>query len=142
MLHKFIHAHHANPDTIDAQGIISLLMSTITGAGDATAATMTAIMFYLLRNPVPLEKLRNELQDAGLSNDEVPSYIQTSKLPYLAAVIKESMRLFPVQTWPLDVLSYSVVSTPPGTSSEWEHLWVSLAQMWKASDQSGGLIQT
>ena len=104
MLHKFIHAHHANPDTIDAQGIISLLMSTITGAGDTTAATMTAIMFYLLRNPVPREKLRKEVQDAGLSNDEVPSYIQTSKLPYLAAVIKESMRLFPVSTWPLERL--------------------------------------
>ena len=108
MLHKFIHAHHANPDTIDAQGIISLLMSTVTGAGDTTAATMTAtmtaIMFYLRGNPVPLEELRKELQDAGLSNDEVPSYIQTSKLPYLAAVIKESMRLFPVQTWPLERL--------------------------------------
>jgi cytochrome P450 len=104
MLNKFIHAHHTNPDTIDAQGIISLLMSTITGAGDTTAATMTATMFYLLRNPAPLEKLRKELQDAGLSNDEVPPYTQTSKLPYLAAVIKESMRLFPVQTWPLERL--------------------------------------
>ena len=104
MLQKFIHAHHANPDSIDAQGIISLLMSTITGAGDTTAATMTAILFYLLKSPVSLEKLRKELRDAGLSNDEVPTYIQISKLPYLAAVIKESMRLFPVQTWPLERL--------------------------------------
>jgi len=104
MLHKFIQAHHVNPDTIDIPGIVSLLMSTITGAGDTTAATMTATIFYLIKNPAPLEKLRNELRNAGLSHDKLPPYTQASKLPYLAAVIKESMRLFPVQTWPLERL--------------------------------------
>jgi cytochrome P450 len=77
ILNKFIHAHHTNPDTIDAQGVISLL---ITGAGDTTATTVTAIMFYLLRNPVSLSKLRKELQDAGLS-DEVPSHTQHQNFP-------------------------------------------------------------
>ena len=104
MLQKFIQAHHANPETLDLQGIIGLLISAITGAGDTTAATMAAIVYYLMKHPSSLKKLRIELHEAGLSKDEIPAYAKVSKLPYLSAVIKETMRLYPVQTWPIERL--------------------------------------
>lgn len=104
MLQKFIQAHRDNPKLIDQAGVVGLLMSTLSGAGDTTATTMTALLFYLLKNPEALAKLRDELRVAGLSKDHIPPYTQTAKLPYLAAVIKESMRLFPGVTWPLERL--------------------------------------
>jgi hypothetical protein len=47
MLCKFMQARVEHPDTIDAQGVASLLMSTISGAGDTTAATVTVALYCL-----------------------------------------------------------------------------------------------
>jgi cytochrome P450 len=102
ILGKFIAAHRANPQLIDPQGVVGLLMSTLSGAGDTSATTMSALLLYVVSTPGCLAKLRNELQAAGLSKEEIPRYAQTARLPYLAAVLKESMRMFPVVTWPLE----------------------------------------
>lgn len=102
MLQKFIQAHHDNPMLVDPAAIIGLLVSTVSGAGDTTATTITALLFYLVKDPERLAKLREELQHAGLSKDHIPLYRQTAKLPYLAAVIKETMRLFPVLNTPME----------------------------------------
>ena len=122
ILHKFIEAHRANPNLIDQQGIVSLLMSTISGAGDTTATTITAVLFFLYNHTHQLEKLRKELVQANVKNDEVPQFATTNKLPYLAAVIKESMRLFPTATWPIERLvpaegiTIAGADISPGTS--------------------------
>lgn len=102
MLGKFIQAHRENPQLIDLPGVVGLLMSTLSGAGDTSATTMSALLFYLLKNPVCVEKLRAEFSEAGVTKDMVPPYSQTARLPYLAAVLKEAMRMFPVVTWPLE----------------------------------------
>jgi len=100
LLQKFIHASIENPRTLDQTGIVSLLMSTISGAGDTTATTVTAIIYNLLKHPRSLKHLISELRDAEVSN--TPSIAEVGKLPYLSAVIKESMRVFPTPTWPME----------------------------------------
>lgn len=102
MLDYFILAHHTNPKLLDEQGIVSLLMSTISGAGDTTATTMTAIVFFLIKHPLELARLRAELGAAGVPSNTIPSSVTVNKLPYLAAVIKESMRLYASTTWPTE----------------------------------------
>jgi cytochrome P450 len=87
--------------TIDAQSTIGLLMSTISGAADTTSTTITATIFHLLKNPVTLVKLVEELKVAKISTP-VPYFAETKDLPYLNAVIKEAMRLFPVLNWPME----------------------------------------
>ena len=42
----------------------------------------------------------SELEDAKVSS--TPSYAQVKKLPYLGAVIKESMRIYPTPNWPME----------------------------------------
>jgi len=103
LLTRFVEAMHRNPDTLDQAGVISLLMSTISGASDTTATALTAIMFHLLQNPETLAKLRHELQASDLSYP-IPTFAQVSKLPYLHAVIREGMRLFPPLAHPLERL--------------------------------------
>ncbi|KAK4173318.1 putative cytochrome P450 E-class, group I [Triangularia setosa] len=66
----------------------------ISGAGsETTAQTLTGMLFYLKHVLDSLAKLREEL-DATIPNESaVLSWSRLQKLPYLTAVIKESLRL-------------------------------------------------
>ncbi|KAI0377727.1 cytochrome P450 [Hypomontagnella monticulosa] len=100
LLQRFLEASKDHPDMLDTTGVVGMLMSTISGAGDTTATTVTVALYYLLKNPDSLKKLEDELALAGLP--EIPEFSQVSKLPYLNAVIKESMRVFPASTFPME----------------------------------------
>lgn len=101
LISKFVESSEVHPQLLDRTGIISTLMSVISAGGDTIATTIIATMHYLLRNPETLAKLEGELSDADIDTP-VPRYHQVSKLPYLHAVIRESMRLFSLLNWPLE----------------------------------------
>lgn len=64
-------------------------------AGHETSANALAWMIYLLdQHPEVKEKIRHEIA-TQLAPDEVPSMEKMRDLPYLTAVIEESMRLYP-----------------------------------------------
>lgn len=101
LLSKFIEASRAHPEILDTAGVVGMLMSTISGAGDTTASSVVAVLFYLMKDPAVMAKLREELAAASLSKP-VPKFSQVSKLPYLHAVIREAARLAPSSTWPIE----------------------------------------
>ncbi|KAI1082494.1 cytochrome P450 [Whalleya microplaca] len=102
LLQRFIEASKDYPQALDTSGVVGMLMSTISGAGDTTATTVTATLFNLLTNRDSLKKLEDELLKADLS--AVPRFSEVSKLPYLHAVIREGMRIFSATTWPMERL--------------------------------------
>jgi cytochrome P450 len=66
------------------------------GAGtDTTAQTMVAITYHLLSNPEILGKLKAELAQAIPDVESLPESSKLEALPYLTAVIQESIRLHP-----------------------------------------------
>ena len=62
------------------------------------ATVLAAIVFQLLTNPDKLAKLKQELANAIPDPNVVPTCAQVEKLPYLTAVIQESLRLHPPAT--------------------------------------------
>lgn len=100
LLERFLEASKNNPTVLDAAGVTGLLMSTISGAGETTATSITAVVYYLLKNRSEVEKLLLELRSAKITG--VPSFADVNKLPYLGAAIKEGMRLFPTACWPME----------------------------------------
>ncbi|KAI9431914.1 putative P450 monooxygenase [Lactarius indigo] len=69
---------------------------TLLGAGsDTTAVAATTISYHLLHNPEVQQRLVNELRTAWPVLEEVPRYEVFEKLPYLTAVVKEGLRMFP-----------------------------------------------
>ncbi|KAF9890363.1 hypothetical protein FE257_006030 [Aspergillus nanangensis] len=68
---------------------------TNVGAGAETvSASLQTFVYYLLRNPVYLERLRKEIDAAQARGELSPvlQYSEAQKLPYLQACIKEAYR--------------------------------------------------
>lgn len=103
LLTRFLEAMEKNPETLDEGSVVSLLMSMIAAGSDTSANALAAIFWHLMKNPKVLAKLRSELEAADLDRP-IPAFSQVSKLPYLHAVIKEGMRLFPALTHPMERL--------------------------------------
>jgi cytochrome P450 len=67
-------------------------------AGSETGATLLAVaVYYLLRNPAKLARLQEEVRRglSGAGGGGVASYASVARLPYLLAVINESLRIHP-----------------------------------------------
>ncbi|KAJ5182091.1 hypothetical protein N7449_012238 [Penicillium cf. viridicatum] len=82
---------------IDSSNIMDSCGSNIGAGSDTTAITLSASLFYLYRNPEKLDKLRHEIDTQaakGQISDPV-TYQEAHGMPYLQAVIKETLRLHP-----------------------------------------------
>jgi cytochrome P450 len=64
---------------------------------DTTTAALTNSIYLIYEHPKVLAKLREEL-DIATGIVEVPSYDQLANLPYLRAVIEESLRVRPASS--------------------------------------------
>ncbi|PQE03622.1 Cytochrome P450 protein [Rutstroemia sp. NJR-2017a BBW] len=66
----------------------------LVGAGiETTAWSMTIGTFHILDNPAVLKKLKEELTKAMPDPNESLSWAELEQLPYLTAVIKETLRI-------------------------------------------------
>lgn len=61
---------------------------------DTTATSLTGMTYYLLQEPKALKILQKEIRGAFANHTEINEF-STLKLPYLSAVIEESLRLTP-----------------------------------------------
>ena len=78
--------------------------SNIIAGSDTTAISLSAILYYLLKNPKTLSKLRSEIEEAEGNNhcdSPNPTFKQSQTLQYLQAVIKEALRLHAATGLPL-----------------------------------------
>ncbi|KAF2685008.1 cytochrome protein [Lentithecium fluviatile CBS 122367] len=95
----------------------------LTSAGMETVkSTMVMGIFHCLEQPAVLARLKAELTDSIPVPNTIPSWVELEKLPYLTAVINESLRLGfgSVQRSPrinrLHALQYKQWVIPPGTA--------------------------
>lgn len=68
-------------------------MLTLTKLSDTTAATMTHVLYQLVKNPDQLHKLQEEL--APYFTDGIVDYHTIQNLPHLNGIINETLRLHP-----------------------------------------------
>ena len=74
--------------------IINNASILIIAGSETTATLLSGATFRLLTNPRVLRKVQNEVRSAFSSADEM-TFASTGKLPYLHAVLEESLRMYP-----------------------------------------------
>lgn len=92
-----------DPESFEKYRGENVKTANLLAGSETTSASLTAIMFYLLKNDDALRKLRAEVSE-GIAKGEVDDPItfdQAQNLPYLQACIKEAMRLYPATGFPM-----------------------------------------
>ncbi|XP_061365623.1 cytochrome P450 82A4-like [Gastrolobium bilobum] len=82
-------------DEFDTNTVIKATIWTlIVGGTDTSSVTLTWALSLILRNPLILEKAKAEL-DTQVGKERSVSESDISKLVYLQAIVKETLRLYP-----------------------------------------------
>ncbi|OTB02816.1 hypothetical protein M426DRAFT_322406 [Hypoxylon sp. CI-4A] len=106
-LSKFVARHVKDPDGFGKYHIVQGCANNMIAGSDTTAISLSAILYYLLKNPRCFAKLREEIDrqhtDKGSqSRSRYFSFKQSQEMPYLQAVIKEALRLHPATGLPIE----------------------------------------
>ncbi|KAI0026120.1 cytochrome P450 [Xylariomycetidae sp. FL0641] len=95
---KLVQKHEADPTTFTPYHVLATCTNNMVAGSDTTAATLSAILYYLLKTPRAFARLREEV-DASKPD---LSFADAQKLPYLQATIKEALRMHPPVGFPLE----------------------------------------
>ncbi|KAK3368362.1 cytochrome P450 71A20 [Podospora didyma] len=98
----------------------------IIAGSDTSATAIRSTLLFIMTSPLVYRRLQAEI-DAGIKDGRISSPItdaEARNLPYLQAVIREGLRLWPPATAPLPKISYQDqvvcgVHIPAGTHVAW-----------------------
>ncbi|KAK7742358.1 hypothetical protein SLS53_004503 [Cytospora paraplurivora] len=108
LLSKFLAAQEARPEFMTDTLVQTMAVSMAFAGSETTAISLGAVFYYLLRNPHAMGRLRAELDEAGregaFADNEtgLVAWVESQKLQYLDACIKEAFRLHPAAGLPLE----------------------------------------
>ena len=83
---------------------MNIRTQNMAAGSDTTAISLSAILYYLLKNPRAFDTLRREIdtqQKEGTISQHV-TFKESQDLPYLQAVLKEALRMHPATGLPLE----------------------------------------
>lgn len=108
LLSKFMAAKEARPEVMTDTLVQTMAVSMAFAGSETTAISLSAVFYYLLRNPAALKSLYEELDNAArdghFSDYEtgLVTWHESQKLPYLDACVKEAFRLHPAAGLPME----------------------------------------
>ncbi|KAI0450404.1 cytochrome P450 [Xylaria acuta] len=101
---KFLAKHEQDPEKFTMEHVLAGCTANMAAGSDTTGITLSAILYFLLKHPKCLQELRKEIsgfQERGLLSAPF-GFKETQQMPYLQAVIKETLRMHPATGLPLE----------------------------------------
>ena len=86
---------NGTPHNLEWGEIVAEINIMMNAGHDTTAIALRNALFFLLKNPKCLAKLREELDEVLEEDEVVAPYGKVKHLPYLRACIDESLRMLP-----------------------------------------------
>ncbi|KAK2037087.1 cytochrome P450 [Colletotrichum somersetense] len=99
---KFLQKHEANPSTFTLNHILAGVGANVAAGSDTTGITLSAVFYYLLKRPDCFQKLREEADAIQTSREKEFTFNEAQGMPFLQAVIKETLRIHPAFGVPLE----------------------------------------
>ncbi|KAL8843732.1 MAG: hypothetical protein Q9176_001940 [Flavoplaca citrina] len=90
---SYIHNPSLPLHSRSAQPLHDTTIMLLAAGFETTAFTLTTATYHLLSSPLCLQHLLQELHTSIPDPNSIPSWSLLAKLPYLTAIIKESLRL-------------------------------------------------
>lgn len=102
-LDRLLDQHEQNPEKTTMYHVFLVGLANINAGSDTTATSLSGILYYLLKTPRALARLREEIDDftARGQLSANPTFKETQRMPYLDAVVKEALRMHPAVGLPL-----------------------------------------
>jgi len=106
-LSRFSEAHRKDPEFITTDRVLALTVANMFAGSDTTAITLRALFYNLLRHPEDMQSLLQELwlekEKGNFAQEEgLVGWNDVRELPFLSAVIKETLRCHPATGLPLE----------------------------------------
>lgn len=97
ILGRLFEIQKLKPGELDDSAITSIATANVFAGSDTTAISLRAIVYFLLKNPLCLDRLIQETEERKADGRlSFPAkFSQVSDWPYLQAIISESLRLHP-----------------------------------------------
>lgn len=108
LLSKFLAAREARPEFMTDTLVQTMAVSMAFAGSETTAISLSAVFYFLLKNPAALATLRAEIDSAarqGRFSDYETGLVtwhESQTLPYLDACVKEAFRLHPAPGLPME----------------------------------------
>jgi cytochrome P450 len=103
LLGRYMEEGKRDPEFITDRQVMGFTASNIFAGADSTAITLRTIFYYLLRQPETMRKLMAELNRASFDREGgIMGWKEARELPFLTAVVQESLRIFPAVGVPLE----------------------------------------
>ncbi|PHH87670.1 hypothetical protein CDD83_8550 [Cordyceps sp. RAO-2017] len=100
-LQHFLDTREEKPDAVDEQLVFSYTVNVLLAGADTSAIAIRAVMYFVLCNRRVWDRLSEELLATDWEGPVAP-FSTARALPYLEAVVRESMRLHPSVTMLLE----------------------------------------
>ncbi|KIW82636.1 hypothetical protein Z517_05663 [Fonsecaea pedrosoi CBS 271.37] len=94
LLDQLLETKEKFPQTVDELVLHGYATTPLFAGGESVAAIVTAVVYFLGKQPSIADKLHAELQSSGLQMP--PQWVEVQKMTYLDAVIHETLRCFPL----------------------------------------------
>lgn len=121
-LSRYQEAHDKDPDFIAQDRVLALTVANMIADADTTAISLRAIFYNQMSNPEKLLNLRAQIGKAAINSgtrgrNQLLSWSDIRELPYLSAVINESLRTHPTVGLPLEIIT-------PGSGLNLGHTYI------------------
>ncbi|OHF01158.1 hypothetical protein CORC01_03472 [Colletotrichum orchidophilum] len=98
LLQLLLDTHEKNPETLSRIEVFAEMLVFWLAGSETTASTLTFAMMFLLNDPASYQRLVDEIRGKFPMPDSPVSDDETTDLPFMHAVLKETMRLAPPAT--------------------------------------------